>query len=145
MDQTRCCCDLCQKAFYVSFRSFIVSGLIFRSLIHCEFIFLSFFFFALCRAASSAYGGSQARGPIRAVATGPRQSQSHSNVGSEPASATYTTAHVNARSLTHRARPGTKPATSWFLVGSVNHCAAMRTPVSLFLCMVLDGVLLSFF
>ena len=43
-------------------------------------------------------------------------------------SATYTTAHGNARSLTHWARPGIKPATSWFLVGFVNHCAMMGVP-----------------
>ena len=44
------------------------------------------------------------------------------------ASATYTTAHRNARSLTHWTRPGIQPATSWFLVGFVNHCATMGTP-----------------
>ena len=49
--------------------------------------FLSFYlllllFFAISWAAPVAYGGSQARGLIRAVATGLRQS--HSNVGSEP-------------------------------------------------------------
>ena len=38
-----------------------------------NFIFL---FFAFSRAATSAYGGSQARGPIGAVATGLCQSQS---------------------------------------------------------------------
>ena len=43
------------------------------------YLFLSFVFL---RAASEAYGGSQARGRIRAVATGLRQS--HSNVASEP-------------------------------------------------------------
>ena len=43
----------------------------------------SFFFFGLFRAAPTAYGGSQARGQNGAVA------------------ATYTTAHRNARSLTH--------------------------------------------
>ena len=32
---------------------------------------------------------------------------------------TYTTAQGNAGSLTHWARPGIKPATSWFLVGFV--------------------------
>ena len=32
-------------------------------------------------------------------------------------SATYTTAHSNARSLTHWVRPGIKPASSWILVG----------------------------
>ena len=58
--------------------------------------YLSFFFFlsfvvvvivvvvvvAISWAAPAAYGGSQARGPIRAVATGLHQS--HSNAGSEP-------------------------------------------------------------
>ena len=39
-------------------------------------------FFAISWAALAAYGGSQARGPIGAVATGLRQS--HSNAGSEP-------------------------------------------------------------
>ena len=41
-----------------------------------------FFFFAFSRAAPEAYGGSQARGLIEAVAAGLRQS--HSNVGSKP-------------------------------------------------------------
>ena len=35
-------------------------------------------------------------------------------------SATYTTAHDNAGSLTQRARPGMEPANSWFLVGFVS-------------------------
>ena len=43
-------------------------------------------------------------------------------------SATYTTAHGNARSLTHWVRPGIEPATLWFLVGFVNHCATMEIP-----------------
>ena len=63
----------------------------------------SFFFFfclfAFARATLAAYGGSQARGPIGAVATGLRQS--HSNGGIRAESATYTTAHGNAGSLTH--------------------------------------------
>ena len=48
------------------------------------FFFLFFFFglFAFSRAAPAAYGGSQARSLIGAVAAGLRQS--HSNVGSEP-------------------------------------------------------------
>jgi len=45
------------------------------------FIYL-FLSFCLFRATPTAYGGSQARGPIRAVAAGLRHS--HSNVGSEP-------------------------------------------------------------
>ena len=44
------------------------------------FIFLSFF--AISWAAATAYGGSQARGQIGAVAASLRQS--HSNAGSEP-------------------------------------------------------------
>ena len=36
-------------------------------------------------------------------------------------SATHTTAQINARSLTHWARPGIKSASSWLLVGFVNH------------------------
>ena len=52
-----------------------------------SFLFLSFFFFFFCLfaiswAAPAAYGGSQARGLIGAVATSLRQS--HSNLGSEP-------------------------------------------------------------
>ena len=48
-----------------------------------SFVFLSFVVVvAISWAAPVAYGGSQARGPIGAVATGLRQS--HSNAGSEP-------------------------------------------------------------
>ena len=47
-----------------------------------------------------AYGGSQARGLIGAVAKSLRHS------------------HSNAGSLTHRGRPGIEPETSWFLVRS---------------------------
>ena len=74
------------------------------------------------RAEPSAYGGSQVRGPIGAVAPG--LLHSHSNTGSEPESATYTTAHGNAGSLTHWARPRMEPATSGF----INHWAMMGTP-----------------
>jgi len=35
-------------------------------------------------------------------------------------SSTHTTAHGNTRSLTHWARPGIEPATSWFLVGFIS-------------------------
>ena len=43
-------------------------------------------------------------------------------------SVTYTAAHGNAGSLTHWARPRMEPATSWFLVGFVNHCAMTGAP-----------------
>ena len=87
---------------------------------------LSVFFFCLfafSRATPMAYGDSQARGPIGAVAE-PQQR------GIQATSATYTTAHGNARSLTHWARPGIEPTTSWFLVRFVSHWATTGTPTT---------------
>ena len=80
------------------------------------FLGFSFFFFSwLFRAASMAYGGSQARGLIRATTAGlPQQCQI------QAASVTYTTAHSSTGSLTHWARAGMGPATSWFLVRFVS-------------------------
>ena len=43
-------------------------------------------------------------------------------------SATYTTAHGNAGSLTHWARPGIEPATSWFLVRFVSAVPQWELP-----------------
>ena len=43
-------------------------------------------------------------------------------------SATYTTAHSNARSLTHWVRPGIQPMSLWILVGFVNPRATTGTP-----------------
>ena len=60
------------------------------------------FFFCLFRATPAAYGVSQVRGLIGAVATG----LCHS--------------HSNTRSLTHWVKPRSEPATSWFLVGFVS-------------------------
>ena len=54
----------------------------------------------------TAHGSSQAGGQIGVVAVGLHHS--HSNSGST--SATYTTAHSNAGSPAHRARPGIEPA-----------------------------------
>uniref|UniRef100_A0A8D0YF32 Sm domain-containing protein n=1 Tax=Sus scrofa TaxID=9823 RepID=A0A8D0YF32_PIG len=69
-----------------------------------------FFFFPPClfaffRAAPAAHGGSQARGLIRAIAAGLHHSSR------------------NAGSLTHGARPGIKPATSWFLWVPSTYCS----------------------
>ena len=49
-------------------------------------------------------------------------------LGIRALSATHTTAHGNARSSTHWARPGIEPATPWFLVGFINHWATTGTP-----------------
>ena len=46
------------------------------------FYFILFWSYCLFRATSAAYGGSQARGPIGAVAA--ELHHSHSNVGSKP-------------------------------------------------------------
>ena len=43
-------------------------------------------------------------------------------------SVNYTTAHGNIRSLTHWARPGIEPASSWVLVRFCFRCATMGTP-----------------
>ena len=68
-------------------------------MLQTEFFFFCFFgLFAFSRATPEAYVGSQARGPIGAVATGLRQS--HGNVGSE-LHLRPTIAHGNAGSLTH--------------------------------------------
>ena len=68
-----------------SSKSFIVFGFTFRSLIHFEFIYLVIYLFIVLLflwAAPAAYGGSQARGLIGAVAAS--LGQSHSNTGSAP-------------------------------------------------------------
>ena len=63
--------------------------------------FFSFFSFLSFRAAPTAYGVSQARGLIRAVAAGLHHSSG------------------NAGPLTHWSRPGIEPMSSWMLVGSL--------------------------
>ena len=70
------------------------------------------------------------RGWIRAAAAGlcHTQPQQHQI---QAVSSTYTTAHGNTGSCTHWLRPGTKPATSWFLVRFVNHWAMTGTPTFL--------------
>ena len=75
------------------------------------------FFFASCpfRAAPAAYGGSQARALIRAVAAS--LCCSHGDTRIQAASATYTAAQGNARSPTHWARPGIEPESSRMLAG----------------------------
>ena len=58
---------------------------VFESIDSCSFYFMAFVVVvvvAISWAAPTAYGGSQARGRIGAVATGLHQS--HSNAGSEP-------------------------------------------------------------
>ena len=97
--------------------------------IQSAFFFFFFFFFCLLRATSEAYGGSQARGPIRDLT--PSLNNSHSNA--DPSWAvTCTIAYSNARSLTHWARPGIELESSWMLVRFINHWATRGTLQSAF-------------
>ena len=76
------------------------------------FIFLSFSF-AFSRAAPAAYGTSQARGIIGAVASSLRQS--HSNSGPKPHLQPTPQLTVTLDPEPTE-RPGIKPTISWFLV-----------------------------
>ena len=48
-------------------------------------------------------------------------------------SLTYTTAQGNARSLTHRVRPGLKSSSSWIVVGFISTAPQWQVPIYLFL------------
>ena len=50
-------------------------------------------------------------------------------------SATYTTAHSNARSLTHWTRPGMEPASSWIRVGFVSTEPWRELQIQLYFCL----------
>ena len=95
-----------------------------------------FFFggvFCLFRAVPVVYGGSQARGWIRAVAAG----LYYATATQDPStSASYTTARDNAGSLTHWTRPRMEPTSSWILVRFVNHWATMGTPLQINLSLI---------
>ena len=91
----------------------------------CFFFSFYYFFFSLFRTTPAAYGRSQARGWIWAGAVS--LCHSHNNAGAA-ASATYTTAHGNARSLTHWARPGIKLTSLQTLCLILTRWATMETP-----------------
>ena len=73
-----------------------------------------FFFFVFFRATPMTHGSSQAMGWIGAAAASLHHN--HSKVGSEQSLRLNTTAHNNARSLTHWVMPGIKPVSSCILV-----------------------------
>ena len=80
--------------------------------------------FFLFKAASVTYGSSRARGWIGAATAS--LGHSHSN-RIWAVSSTYTSVSGNAGSLTHWARPGIEPASSWILVGFLTHWATVGT------------------
>ena len=90
--------------------------LIWGSLGFCLFVclFVCLFF----KAKPAAYGGSQARGLVRATAASLYHRLQQRQIWAT--SVAYTTAHGHARSLTYRARPGIKPETSQFPVKFVS-------------------------
>ena len=87
--------------------------------------FFFFFVFCLFRAALASYGGSQARGLIRAVAAclQPQPQQRWIQAAFE----IYTTTQTNTRSLTPWVRLGIEPMSSWILVGFINPWAMAGT------------------
>ena len=93
---------------------FLLLFLLFLKFCFCSCPFTVFFFFFFFFAASTAYGGSQARGLIGAITTSLYQHRIWAT------SATYSTGHGNAGSLTHWARPGMEPACLWMQVSFVS-------------------------
>ena len=78
------------------------------------FGFLLLLLFWLFSAAPMAHESSQARGSNRSYSCWPTPQPQQCRIRAE--SVTYTTAHGNAGSLTHWARLGIQPASSWMLV-----------------------------
>ena len=54
-------------------------------------------------------------------------------LGIQAISANYDAACGNAGSLTHRARPGVEPASSWTLIGFLTHWVTVATPMHYFI------------
>ena len=61
-------------------------------------------------------------------------SYSNGRIGAE--SVTHTTGHGNTRSLTHRARPGIEPTTSWMLVRFVSAALQWKLWQPVFSCLM---------
>ena len=71
------------------------------------------------------------RVPIRATSCQPTPQPQPQQCKIQAESSTYTTGHGNAGSLTHWARPGIEPASSWILV-KIRFCCAMTGTPKLF-------------
>ena len=86
----------------------------------------SFFFFFAFQGRTHGIWRFPGQGSIQSYSC--RPTPQPQQLGIRATSATHTTVHSPAGSLTHWARPGMVPASSWILVGFVNHWARMRTP-----------------
>ena len=85
-----------------------------------------FFFFLIFLGPHQWHMEVPRQGPNQSCSCRPMpQPQQH---GIQATSATYTTAHGNAGSLTHWARPGIEPATSWFPVGFISAAPRRELP-----------------
>ena len=88
-----------------------------------SFLFFSFFFlffflsylFAIFLGRSHGIWSFPGQGSNRSCSRWPTPEPQQRGI--RAVSATYTTAHSNPRSPTHRARAGIEPVTSWFLIG----------------------------
>ena len=99
--------------FHISIHSIKDTGSLFLCYkVHSLYIYI--FFFRLFRVAPAACWSFQARGRIIAVAAG----LCHS--------------HSNARSLTHWARPGIEPTSSWILLGFLTTAPSRELPTFFF-------------
>ena len=102
-----------------------------------QILFFLFLFFCFFRVAPVAYEGSQARGSNRSHFCQPTPQPQQRQI--QAASATYTTAYGNARSLTHGARPGMVPTASRFLVGFVSAVPQQELPNFIHLYLLWEG------
>ena len=93
---------------------------------------INYLFVCLFRAAPATYQGSQARGSNQSYSCWPMPQPQQRGIWT--ASATYTTTHGNAGSLTPWARPGIEPTTSWFLIGFISTTPQGELPNKLFKC-----------
>ena len=90
------------------------------------FFFFFFFVFFLYRVTLVALGSSQARGLNWSCCHWPAPEPQQHQI--RAASENYTIVHANTGSLTHWARPGIEPATSWFLVWFISNAPWRELP-----------------
>ena len=91
------------------------------------FSFFLFFFFSLFRPVPKAYGSSQARGWIGAIATGLITASAKQDP-SRVCNLRYAIAHANTRLITHWVRPGIEPTSSWMPVGFLTAKPQQKLP-----------------
>ena len=101
------------------------------------YLFIFLFFLSFCHFLGHSHGIWRFPGEGSNWSYSCRPTPEPQQLGIRAAFATYTTAHSNAGFLTHWARPGIEPATSWCLVGFVNHYATMGTPELIYLNIIL--------